>query len=79
MKNATEIGKILGMKAKDVNQLLKGRGFLEGIPGDYTLTDKGRQYANEKVCLRGNAGSARYGKIWSAIRWTDEILAILKW
>jgi len=43
-KSATMIAKELGMKTKDVYSLLKEEGFLDGNPGNWSLTELGEKW-----------------------------------
>jgi hypothetical protein len=66
------LGDILGKTARQVNEALKENGFLEGEPGNYTFTEKGEQYGEEKDEDNGYGGSAYRG--WSYKKWDEEVL-----
>lgn len=46
--SASLLGQQLGLNPMETNMLLVDEGILEGKPNAYSLTDKGREYANEK-------------------------------
>ena len=54
--------------------LLCEEGFLEGEPGDYTVTEKGEPYAEERDYHRGTGGYATYNRYWTTRSWDDSIL-----
>lgn len=73
--SARMIGRELGcMTAQEVNMLLCEEGYLEGEPGDYTVTEKGAPYAEEHDYHRGTGGYATYNRHWSTRSWDDGIL-----
>lgn len=41
-KSARYLGRDVGLNAEEVNVWLKEEGYLEGEPGDYRVTEKGR-------------------------------------
>lgn len=71
-KSARLLGEILGKTAIEVNKLLKDKGFLEGEPGAYQLTEKGKQYGKESFEDNGYGGSAYRG--WSFNVWDEEVI-----
>lgn len=73
--SARMIGRELGcMTAQEVNMLLCEEGYLEGEPGDYTVTEKGAPYAEERDYHRGTGGYATYNRYWTTRSWDDSIL-----
>ena len=38
MKSATQLGKMIGKSAREVNELLKAKGYIDGTPGNYSMT-----------------------------------------
>ena len=44
--SARILGQHIGLRAEEMNQLLKDQGFLSGVPGDYFITEKAAPYAN---------------------------------
>ncbi len=46
-KSARIIGKPLNLSGQETNILLEQQGFLTGVPGDYTPTEKGAAYVFE--------------------------------
>lgn len=73
--SARRIGAYLGMAAQEVNKLLKERGYLEGEPGAYSLTEQGREYGQENEQDNGHGGSAR--RHWTTLSWAPGIIALL--
>jgi hypothetical protein len=69
---AKQLGQILGKTAREVNETLKESGFLEGELGNYTFTEKGAQYGEEKDEDNGYGGSAH--RSWSYKKWDEEIV-----
>ncbi len=59
-KSARLLGQELRMNAREVNVLLKEQGYLEGGPGAYFLTEKGKQYGEDQDHQRGNDRSLSY-------------------
>lgn len=51
--SARLLGHLLGLTAMEVNLLLLHEGILEGEPGVYGLTDKGREYAVNRYVETG--------------------------
>ncbi len=43
------LGKLYGLDIHEMNWLLKKQGFLEGIPGEYRVTEKGSKFTDEKT------------------------------
>lgn len=66
------------MTAQEMNFILKEEGFLDGEPGNYTVTEKGKEYADEQHHSRGTGGYAQYNRAWSTTTWNDEIADELK-
>ena len=50
------MGQDYGLTAVEMNFLLKEEGFLDGGPGTWTITEKGKQYADEQHHRRGTGG-----------------------
>jgi hypothetical protein len=76
-QSARILGQDYGLTAVEMNFLLKEEGFLEGEPGAYSLTDKGREYADEQDHHRGPGGYSWYNRDWQTRTWnpaiTDEL------
>lgn len=70
--SARRIGKYLKMSAQQVNEELKDRGFLEGEPGAYSLTERGEEYGQDHEHDNGYGGSAH--RQWSTRSWASEII-----
>jgi len=74
MKSARLLGQDYGMTGREMNVLLKQEGYLDGVPGDYNVTEKGSMFAAEKDYHRGTGGYAQYNRYWSERTWDDNIV-----
>ncbi len=74
-KSARQLGDMLGKTAQEVNLLLKEHGYLDGTPGDYYVTEKGKSYAEERFKDNGYGGYA--ARSWSFTMWDEEIAYII--
>ena len=74
--SARRLGREFGLTAEEMNYLLKEEGFLDGSPGDYYLTEKGRKYAIEKYDGNGYGGYA--ARSWSWLEWDESIIKKLR-
>ena len=72
-KSARVLGKGFGLTANEMNFVLKEEGYLDGEPGNYTVTEKGKKYAVEQDYHRGTGGYAQYNAHWTTRVWDDEI------
>jgi hypothetical protein len=77
-KSARVLGFEFGRTAREMNELFKQHGYLEGEPGAYGLTDKGSQYAEEQYQSRGTGGYAHYNRSWETRTWNDATIAALQ-
>lgn len=77
-KSARVLGRDFSLTARQMNELLKEYGYLDGKPGAYGLTEKGQQYAEEQYHSRGTGGSAQYNPNWETRTWSDGTEAALK-
>ena len=75
--SATVIGKALNKTGREMNELLVDLGYLEGSPGDFSLTDKGKEYGSETEHHRGNGGYAHYNRVWETRTWDERIVTAL--
>lgn len=69
-KSARCLGRDVGLNAEEVNVWLKEEGYLEGEPGDYRVTEKGRPYAAQRHWETGSPNHAGY----VSTSWKEEIL-----
>lgn len=69
-KSARYLGRDVGLNAEEVNVWLKEEGYLEGEPGDYRVTEKGRPYATQRHWETGSSNHAGY----VSTSWKEEIL-----
>lgn len=75
--SARILGQDYGLTAEEMNRVLLKLGFLEGTPGDYSLTDRALKYAVEKDFHRGTGGYACYNKYWTTRTFDDSIKEVL--
>ena len=75
--SARTLGKDYGLTAEEMNRVLLKQGFLQGIPGDYSVTQKAMQYAIEKDFHRGTGGYACYNRYWTTSTYDDSIKEVL--
>lgn len=69
-KSARYLGRDVGLNAEEMNVWLKEEGYLEGEPGDYRVTEKGRPYATQRHWETGSPNHAGY----VSTSWKEEIL-----
>ncbi len=72
-KSARVLGQEFGLTPQEMNFVLKEEGFLDGEPGNYTVTEKGKKYAEEQDHSRGNGGYSWYNRSWTTRTWDDGI------
>jgi len=72
-KSARVLGEDYGLTAQEMNFVLKEEGFLEGESGNYVITEKGEEYANEQDHHQGTGGYAHYNRYWTTRTWDDGI------
>lgn len=72
-KSARVLGQEYGLTAEEMNRVLHKHGYIEGKPGDYSLTEKAQQYAIEKDFHRGTGGYPTYNKYWTTRTFDDSI------
>lgn len=73
-KSATVLGQDYGLTAQEMNFVLKEEGFLDGEPGNYTVTEKGEKFAEEQYHSRGTGGYSFYNPAWTTRTWDDGIV-----
>lgn len=73
--SAKRLGEYLGLTSEQTNVLLKERGFLDGEPGNYYPTEKGKQLCIERGDDNGYGGYAFRG--WNWIEWDESMLNLL--
>lgn len=69
-KSARYLGRDVGLNAEEMNVWLKEEGYLEGEPGDYRVTEKGRPYATQRHWETGSPNHVGY----VSTSWKEEIL-----
>lgn len=70
--SAKRLGREYGLTAEEMNVLLKEEGFLDGSPGNYSLTEKGERYASERYDGNGYGGYA--ARSWQWLEWDESIM-----
>lgn len=72
-KSARMLGQNYGLTAQEMNFFLKEEGFLDGVPGNYTVTEKGEEFAEEQGQSGGTGGFSSYTPLWTIRTWDDGI------
>lgn len=72
-ESARILGEKYGVTAAEMNYILKKKGYLDGRPGGYWLTELGKKYGTEKGFHRGTGGYERYNRYWTEITWDSGI------
>ena len=72
--SARELGKQYNVNSQEMNVILKNLGYLSGTPGDYSLTEKGLIFGEEKDFHRGNGGYSWYNRYWSTKTYDSSII-----
>ena len=75
--SARTLGQEYGLTSEEMNRVLAKVGFLNGIPGDYSLTEKAFPYAEERSFHRGTGGYASYNRYWTTRTFDDSIKEVL--
>jgi hypothetical protein len=73
--SATEIGLRIGATPMEVNRLLKDQGFLDGEPGAYGLTPKGKEFGVQRSHDNGYGGIAY--RPWETTHFDSSITQVL--
>lgn len=71
-KTAKQLGKELGKTAQEVNELLKEKGYLDGNPNHYILTNLGEKFAEIVKKDNGYGGYAK--RNWEFRIWAEDVL-----
>lgn len=72
-KSARALGQEYGLTAQEMNFILKEEGYLDGEPGNYSVTEKGAKYEEEQDHSRGTGGYSWYNRAWTTRTWDDGI------
>ncbi len=75
--SARILGHEYGLTAEEMNRVLLKLGFLDGTPGDYSLTEKALPYAVEKNFHRGTGGYPFYNRYWTTRTFDESIKEVL--
>lgn len=70
-RTAKQLGHMVGLDAKEVNLKLRDLGYLSGKPGDWTITEKGKQYGEMNYYDNGYGGYAH--RDWAYPKWDQDI------
>ncbi|MGG0644936.1 hypothetical protein ABE021_13520 [Sporosarcina gallistercoris] len=70
--SAKMFGEVLGKTAREVNLLLKERGLLDGKPGNWNLTELGKQFCEVRKKYNGYGGYA--ARKWDFPMWEEKIV-----
>ena len=70
--SATRLGREYGLTNQEMNVLLKEEGFLDGEPGNYHPTEKGKRFIIEKYDDNGYGGYA--ARSWEWYEWDESII-----
>lgn len=73
--SATKLGKMIGLSGEEVNKKLASLGYLKGVPGDWGITEKGKQFGELRYKDNGYGGYA--ARSWSYIVWDDSLASKL--
>lgn len=75
-ESARLLGKRIGLSSQVMNYVLKKVGLLEGQPGSYTLTEKGKDFGEYSAHDNGYGGYAH--RSWCYPVWDpDKVLSII--
>lgn len=69
-KSTAGLGRELGLNSQETNILLRDAGYLEGEPGDWRLTEKGQEHAEQQHWDVSSPMHAGY----VTTRWDDSVL-----
>lgn len=71
MWSARRIGQAAGKSAAEVNKELAEKGYLEGKPGAWRLTEEGTRHGESRDETNGHGGWAR--RDWDYSVWDDAV------
>ena len=75
--SASVLGKEFGLTGQEMNRVFVKYGFLEGEPGNYTPTEKAKEFLVERDNHRGNGGYSWYNRNWTTRTFDDSILNVI--
>ena len=70
-KSARLLGRMVGLGSREVNLKLAELGYLEGKPGNWTITEEGKKHGEERFDGNGYGGYAARG--WSYFMWDEDV------
>ena len=71
--SARILGESYGLNAQEMNLALVKNGILDGEPGAYQLTEKGKRFAHEKDYHRGPGGYSCFNRDWTTVSYDKAI------
>ena len=71
-KSSRILGKEIGFSDQQMNWLLKEQGYLAGVPGNYSPTDKALPFVVEEAMHEGSGGY--YRRDWDKRTFDDSIM-----
>ena len=74
--SARLLGQRFGLNAPEMNMALKQLGYLDGQPGKYTPTKKGKLFCNETYHDNGYGGYAK--RTWATLSYDESIIGQLE-
>lgn len=69
--SARKLGDLMGLTASEVNRRLKERGFLEGKPDIYDMTEEGAEH--DETVYRDNGYGGYAARSWSYDIWDENV------
>ena len=75
--SARILGRDYGLNSQEMNRVLAKEGILKGQPGNYSLTEKGMNFAKEHDFHRGTGGYSHYNRYWETRTFDDSIKKLL--
>ncbi len=73
--SARRLGDRIGLSARDVNKKLFELGLLDGKPGLWTITEKGKEFGDSKFIKTGQRNGSATG--YDLITWKGTVLNML--
>lgn len=74
--SARLLGQRFGLNAQEMNMALKQLGYLDGQPGNYIPTEKGKMFYSETYHDNGYGGYAK--RFWNTLSYDESIIGQLE-
>lgn len=74
--SASQLGSLLGFSAQQINAALRILGYIEGTPGHYCPTEKGKAFFQVTYHDNGYGGYAR--RCWETYCYDESIVVPLR-